>query len=300
MTLPREAAAEWAWQRQGIWSRTADKLKSRPYRADQWRLVSTVVGAALALAGSQLGPVNEPAAIAVAAAAAVVMAGVAVSRGRHSVNKVRDWTRARSVSEAIKSEVFLFLTSTGDYAAGDRSRRLEAEVQRLERQMRDLQRYADDVAVTARPLPPVDDVESYLNLRVRESQLDHFYDPRARLMHRRVQTLRSIEVTLALAAAALAAVAALSPNIGAWTSVATTAAGTVATHAARERYEALWIEYSRTAAELRRLADRRTAADGRPLSATDLIAECENVIAAQNQTWMAKWGEASEPDFDGN
>lgn len=98
---------------------------------------------------------------------------------------------------------------------------------------------------------------------------------------------------MALVAAALAAVGAISPSVGAWAAVVTTAGGAVAAHIATERYEFLWIEYSRTASELRRLLDRRTAADGRPLSDSELIIECEQVISVQNQGWMAKWGEES-------
>src|ERR1035441_2976243 len=70
-----------------------------------------------------------------------------------------------------------------------------------------------------------------------------------------------------------------------------TAGGAVAAYVASERYEFLWIEYSRHARELRRLHDRRTAADGRPISGSELVAECEQVISVQNQAWMAKWGE---------
>jgi hypothetical protein len=44
----------------------------------------------------------------------------------------------------------------------------------------------------------------------------------------------------------------------------------------------LWVEYSSTAGELRRLLDRHTTADGRPLSGSELVAECEQVISAQN------------------
>ncbi|WP_040776304.1 DUF4231 domain-containing protein [Nocardia pneumoniae] len=296
MADSRRTVAEWAWQRQSVWSKTADNLKSGPHRARQWRLVSTVLGAGLALSGSQLGPVDEAAAVTAAVAGAALMAAVGVLRGGSSVQAIRQWTRARSVSEAIKSEVFLFLTSAGVYVGEDRERRLDAEVQRLEREVGDLRRYSDGVAATVRPLPAVDDVDSYLRLRVRESQLERYYVPRAQLMRRRVRTFKAIEVTLALVAAALAAVAAVSPNVGAWASVATTAAGTVAAHAAAERYETLWIEYSRTAAELRRLADQRTAADGRPLSPAELIVACENVISVQNQAWMAKWGEENSAD----
>jgi hypothetical protein len=98
-------------------------------------------------------------------------------------------------------------------------------------------------------------------------------------------------VTLTLMAAALAAFAAVSPNVGAWAAVVTTAVGAVTAYAASERYEFLWIEYSRTAGELRRLYDRHTAADGRRLSGLELVTECEDVISVQNQAWMAKWTE---------
>jgi hypothetical protein len=72
----------------------------------------------------------------------------------------------------------------------------------------------------------------------------------------------------------------------------------VAAYIASERYEFLWIEFSRTASELRRILDRRTAADGRPISGPELVAECEQVISVQNQAWMAKWGEESEVTSD--
>ena len=110
-----------------------------------------------------------------------------------------------------------------------------------------------------RPLPAVRDVDSYLAVRVRQSQLDGYYQPKARLL-RRLRALKAVEVTLALVAAALAALAAVSPSVGAWAAVVTTAAGAVAAYIAAERYEFLWIEYSRTASDLRRLLVRGTAA----------------------------------------
>jgi hypothetical protein len=251
----------------------------------------TAAAAALALAGSQLKSASLPASIALAVAAAVAMAVVGLLRGRQNVEQVRRWTRARSVSEALKTEVFLFLSQSGGYDAPDRERRLEAEVQRLEHEAGDLQRYTGGVQAKDRPLPAVHDVASYLEVRVRQSQLDGYYEPKARLLRQRLRALKAAEVTLALVAAGLAAVAAISPSVGAWAAVVTTAGGAVAAYVASERYEFLWIEYSRTASELRRLLDRRTAADGRPLSGSELVAECEQVISVQNQAWMAKWGE---------
>jgi hypothetical protein len=292
------SAAEWAWQRQSVWSQTADKLRAGPHRFWELRLGLTVVAAALALASSQLKAVSIPASIALAVAAALALAAVALLRGRQNVEQVRRWTRARSVSEAIKQEVFLFLTRSGVYAQLDREAQLEASVHRLEREAGDLQRYTAEVEPKARALPAVHDIDSYLEVRVRQSQLNDFYEPKARLLRHWLQTAKAVEVTLALGAAALAAVAAVSSMVGAWAAVVTTAAGAVAAYIATERYEFLWIEYSRTASELRRLLARRTAPDGRPLSGSELISECEAIISVQNQAWMAKWGEESTSAAD--
>ena len=102
--------ADWAWQRQSVWSQTADRLKSGPSQARRLRLALTIAGAALALASSQLKPVSTAAGGRGGGAAAVVMAAVGLLSGLQRVEQVRRWTRARSVSEALKTEVFLFLT----------------------------------------------------------------------------------------------------------------------------------------------------------------------------------------------
>jgi SMODS and SLOG-associating 2TM effector domain 1/Protein of unknown function (DUF4231) len=258
------------------------------------RLGLTVVAAALAMAGSQLKGVSLPASEALAVTAALALAAVGLLRGRASAEQVRRWTRGRSVSEALKTEVFLFLSRTGSYGTAEREQLLEAEVQRLESEAGDLQRYTDGVRARERPLPAVHDLDSYLDVRVRQSQLEGYYEPKSRLMRQRLRVLKIVEITLALVAAALAATAALSPSVGAWAAVVTTAGGSVAAYIAAERYEFLWVEYSRTASELRRLLGRRTAADGRPLSDTELAEECEQVISVQNQAWMAKWGEEAD------
>lgn len=274
-----------------MWSQAADSLKAGPHRTWGLRLGLTVAAAGLALAGSQLKAVSLPASVALAVLAALAMAAVGLLRSQQGVEQARRWTRARSVSEAIKTEVFTFLARSGAYEAADRDRRLEAEVQRLEHQADDLKGYTDGIQPRPRSLPEVRDLETYLDVRVRTSQLTGYYEPKARALRQRLRVLKAAEVTLALAAAAFAAVAALSPNVGAWAAVLTTAGGAVAAYTAAERYEFLWIEYSRTAAELRRLLERRTAADGRPLPAAALIAACEEVISVQNQAWMAKWGD---------
>jgi hypothetical protein len=201
------------------------------------------------------------------------------------------------VSEAIKADVFTFLAQSAEGQPADREKheqKLEAEIRRLEREAGDLIPYTQGIQAEKRPLPRVSDVETYLDVRVRQSQLRNFYEPNALRLRGKLRWAKAIEIVLALIAAALAAVATLSPNVGAWAAVVTTAVGAFTAYIASERYEFLWVEYSRTADELRRLLDRRTAADGRPLSGMDLVRECEEVISVQNQGWMAKWGHEEE------
>jgi hypothetical protein len=195
------------------------------------------------------------------------------------------------VSEAIKADVYTFLAQSGESQQKDREKKLEAELQRLETDAGDLRPYTQGVKAVNRPLPAVRDVDTYLAERVRKSQLEKYYEPKSGQLWRRLRWAKAVEVTLTIMAAALAAVATVSANAAAWAAVVTTAVGAVTAYAASERYEFLWIEYTRTAGELRRLLERRTTADGNPLSGMDLVKECEQVISVQNEAWMAKWGE---------
>ena len=171
MPAQKIPAGEWAWQQQSVWSQTADRLKAGPTRLRAALLAMTVAAAALALAGSQLKGASLPASVTLTVIAAVALAAVGLLRSRTNVEQVRRWTRARSVSEAIKTEVFIYLTQSGRYAEADRETKLEAEIQRLEREARDLHGYTSGIQPRKRSLPAVHDVASYLDVRVRESQL---------------------------------------------------------------------------------------------------------------------------------
>jgi SMODS and SLOG-associating 2TM effector domain 1/Protein of unknown function (DUF4231) len=291
VTAPIIPVVEYAWERQSVWSQTADRLRA----ASQWRLrlrmILTAAAAAFALAGSQLKPVSAAASVTLAAVAAAALAGVGLLRVQQDAEQTRRWTRARSVSEALKADVFTFLAQSTDGAVGDREQNLEAEVRRMEAEADDLQPYTQGVTARTRPIPAVTDVSSYLDVRVRTSQLRNYYEPKAAGLRDQLRWAKTAEVTLTVLAAALAAVATLSANAAAWAAVVTTAVAAITAYAAAERYEFLWIEYTRTAAELRRLVDRHTAADGTPLAGMQLVDACEQVISVQNEAWMAKWGE---------
>jgi Protein of unknown function (DUF4231) len=88
------------WKQQSVWSQTAHRMKASIGRARSAALALTVGGAVLATLATRL-----PATQATASSVLAITAAVAVGL----VPVLRDWTRARSVSEALKSEIYWYL-----------------------------------------------------------------------------------------------------------------------------------------------------------------------------------------------
>jgi hypothetical protein len=282
----REGAVEHAWLRQSVWSQAANRLKrgieQRRLAALFLTLLGAVLSAAAVVAGLDSGPGK---AIAFVAAVSVALGGLA--RAGTGAQAVRDWTRARSVAEAIKSEVFLHLTRSGGERDAPGEAALDNRVQAIEDEAGDLLPHTAGVSAENRPPPAVDGLDSYVRVRV-SGQLDGFYRPRARELQARLTQVRWAEGALGVVGAILAAAAGLSEedSVAVWVPVVTTITAAVTAHAAAARYEYLLVEYLRTALQLERLRDRR--GDAATMTGEQLIRAAEHVISVQNQAWMAK------------
>jgi len=93
------------WREQSRWSRTANRTKQRIERA---RVVALVVVVAVALFGTVAGTLAERQLLAGRVLASLAAFGAALLpllRPAWSGKALRDWTRARSASEALKSEI---------------------------------------------------------------------------------------------------------------------------------------------------------------------------------------------------
>lgn len=232
-----------------------------------------------------------------AALAAVALALIPVIGRSAGSDTVRDWTRVRAVSEALKTETYTYLAGVTPYRGPDRTRHLLDRVDDVITEAGDLTRYTVGVDAEARSLPAVHDVPTYLKVRV-NGQIDGYYRPRARAIHHTLATVGRIQVALAGLAAALAAVTGFYPaaRLSAWAAVITTVAATVATYIAAERYEYQEVEFTRTIDQLTLLTlhyqhgPRGQAADD------EFVAGCERVISIQNDAWMVKLGSATEAD----
>lgn len=291
-----DGLVEELWRQQSIWSQTANRMNASIGRARSTALVLTVGGAVLATLAAQL-----PAAQAIARSVLVGAAGVGIGllpllRSRWSGRILRDWTRARSVSESLKSDVYLYLARAGDYRGEDRDRQLRACTDQARQQAADLLRYSMDLQPAQRALPDVYDYASYLRVRV-DNQIDGYYRPRARQLQVRLRRFRCVELALAAVGVVLGTLAASLPTggLGVWIAVVTTISAAVAAHVGAARYEYQLIEYLRTADELSRLR-RDAAAITSPAELDQLMVRCERIISIQNEGWMAKLSSSAEQE----
>jgi hypothetical protein len=84
-------------------------------------------------------------------------------------------------------------------------------------------------------------------------------------------------------------------DLAAFTAVLTTVSGAILAHIEASRYQYLVTSYLATA---RRLEDADlgfTAAAGDPNLWSDFVNRCEDIIAAENSSWTAKWTTPHQP-----
>jgi SMODS and SLOG-associating 2TM effector domain 1/Protein of unknown function (DUF4231) len=285
-----------AWAQQRIWSLTANRLKRGIDRARLAALALGIATAVLAVAAHQVGGLSVLAGQVLSAAAAVTAGAATLVQRRVSSGQIRDWTRARSASEGLKTEIYSYLGGGAAYTGPDPEpdQRLGENSDGIVQAVGDLERHTLGIVPDSKPIPAVHDVDSYIALRV-DDQVGNYYKKKAALYDKRVRRLRGAGDVLGVTALVLAAVAAAFKvdSLNAWVPVVTTIGTSVAAYIAAARYDHMVIEFLRTAQRLESLCrERRDKPDGDPAAFIDA---CEAAISVENQGWMARW-DAPEQD----
>lgn len=280
----------WAWEQQRIWSRTSDRLKKQLDLLRAASLLLGIVAAVLAVAAT-LVMGDRPVLGRSLGAATAISAGLAtlVQRGV-TTDRIRSWTRARSVSEALKTEVYSYLAGGTRYTERDqRDRTLYKRSRDLVNKVEGLLGLTVAVDPDDKPVPAVTSIDDYITHRV-EQQIEGYYRPRAAIYLRRVWWLRATASALGAVAVVLSAVATWFelPPVSAWVPVATTIGTAVVAHIAASRYDHLIIEFQRTAYRLELLRQARSCEPGDDATFVD---DCEDAISVENQGWMARWND---------
>lgn len=277
------------WSQQRAWSRAADRAKAEVSRYRIASLLLVVVASGLGTAAPAVSGLNDLAGRISGLVAGVALGLIPLVRHHLGVSRYEVWSRLRSMSEALKVEVYMYLSGVAPYRGEDRTFQL------LVRSNEVLQR-GDDLVIRLRaadhkerPLPAVTDIASYLDLRV-VPQISGYYLRQGRQMARRARRVRIAQTVLAVAAVSLGVTAStgqsgVSPVIG----VIGTISGAVIAHSAAARYGFLQLEYYRTAEQLNRIIKGyRIPRSGGPDLDDWLVTECERVISFQNEAWMAE------------
>jgi hypothetical protein len=263
----------------------------------QWRTLALVMVIAAAATGTLANQIDSSLVRrGLSFAGAALMALLAlVGRSKISPDNMREWIRARSASEGLKTEVYQFVTRCGPYREGDPFTTLSERVLAITDGVKDLNRYVAgiDPAAGSAPQDPMS-IEAYLAERVND-QTTNYYRKKAASEARLVSTLRTMESVLAIAGALLGAWASVVDQaaVAPWGAVITTAIAAIAAHLAAGRHELQVTTYTATALQLERLSSRfKDAHRERPPTAAEidrLVTACEAAISVENQGWMVHW-----------
>jgi SMODS and SLOG-associating 2TM effector domain 1/Protein of unknown function (DUF4231) len=290
------------WTDRKIWSLTASQLKQSLVF---WRgvvLLLTILGAFLETSAAQLHNLQANLSTYIGGLGAVALILIPIIRtAKLGNNQTKEWLRSRSVSEGLKTEVYLYLTGTQPYE--DQSKR-DAELSKQRNEIvglaGDLYRYTANARnqlekKNLTPPQPID-VNVYIAERVNQ-QIEKFYRPKASKLSRQANRLRKAEFLSSIVAAALGVVPKFFDNseqFSAWIAVVTTIGVAITAHLAAGRFDYLVDSYLATADRLESLRNQWLDAQQRGLrqDTSKFIHECEAAISVENEGWMAKFLQA--------
>jgi hypothetical protein len=207
-----------------------------------------------------------------------------------------EWIRARAAAEALKSAAYRFATGASPYDGREAERLLHDQSRQITDSVSKVL-VVPELSMRNDESPPSPGMspDAYLRERVlNQIEPDEGYYWRAvRKNDRLVKLFRRVGLGLAWLSALLGIFVALGESsVAPWIAVITTVSGTVAAYFQAGRYEDLAMSYAATARQLAHAVGawkiaNRSAAPGATLAA--LAAECETIMAAENQSWMAQW-----------
>jgi hypothetical protein len=302
-STPDEQIVQSSWQDQAVWSETANQLKAELTRWRKYAAIAGVAGAALTtLAASLAGTETqwEGLRFLIALSGAVLLAVVPfVMRTKASEDRVREWVRARSASEALKETIYRYLVKAPPFGLNSKPKDLIMRRDETKNKVRDLAVTIinqSKIAEKKRPLTLT--IDEYDEQRVK-GQIEKYYLPKGQEKARAARRLHNLEFGLGLLAVMMgaAASAATSPSfpqlsvLGSWVAVVTTAGATVAAYLTASRYDHEAMIYNGTADRLKSLHEEWQINPNKkdPIMVSKFVDDCEHAISTENESWLAEW-----------
>lgn len=291
---PPNPILQTAWNERARWSDVATREKASITKARKVALFLGVAGAIFAMAASQTVDASEFTSRSLSLVGAAILAIAPFIAKNYGQDRVSVWIRARSASESLKREAFLYLTKTIPYASDNAEQILMAKTQEVTQKMDDLRLYLTMANSSETPIPSINSAADYIRNRV-DSQIESFYRKRARELSEELKGCNTAATSCTILAALIGVTVTVFPSnsVGAWTAVATTIAGAIVAFAAAARYEHLIPMYESTATQLEFLRSSFLAGAQDQPTFSKFVQECESVISIESQAWMADWQKSS-------
>lgn len=300
--LDTEHIIESAWRDQAIWSETANNLKAKYVRWRNLAAMAGVSGAFLEILAASLAGLGESwfwPRVLIALAGAVVLSIVPyVVRTKASKDRVREWVRARSVSEALKEIIYRYLVIAPPFGPEPIPSDLIKRCQAIKEKVRDLSIHAASTEPQRKARPLALTIDSYVESRVND-QIDRYYHKKGRENARAAERFHNLEFGLSLLAVVMGALASAAvatglpklSTFGPWVAVVTTASAAVNAHLAASRFDHQAMIYYSTADRLIGLRDEWLANTNRlnPSIIAKFVDDCEHAISTENEAWLAEW-----------
>jgi hypothetical protein len=282
-------------KRAATWSQTANCLKGRLDKV-RWLVFGLAIAGALLAALASQTEARSLHGILTALGTVLLAAGTFISARLLRDTEVQAWVKARIASEALKREAYKYAAGARPYDAADADKTLDKERDEIEKNVDDIVPFeptSPGSAPTA-PLTP----QKYRQERVL-GQIEGFYRRRAKEYQPIVSGLRWTEFTLALTATIITAlagvvgkfplVAGIRFDLAALTAVLTTISGAILAHIEASRYQYLITSYLAAARRLEETDTDFPSASTNPNAWSDYVNKCEDIIATENNSWVARW-----------
>jgi len=282
-----------AWRRQKEWSETANQLKAS---ISFWRKAVLFLAVAASVFGTWSGyfQVDSDGHLLTSALAAVA-AGVApvIVQLRLGKSNIEQWIRARSASEAYKAEIFQYRTRARSRGEDNRNGNLSEAMRKISQSVNDIPSVGPrETSISDEMLDDLS-IAEYVDRRVKQ-QIQDYYRPKAQHHAQIADRYRSVHFALMVVGAALGGVSAVANvGVGSWIAVVTTVAASVSAYNEAGRHDYLAISFRATANRLEEIINPwldTAQKQPSPQDIDELVAECENVISIEDQSWHAKFG----------
>ncbi|NRA12775.1 MAG: DUF4231 domain-containing protein [Crocinitomicaceae bacterium] len=314
-----------------VWNRTANKRKKK---ISVWRkrvFFLIIFGTFCGLLSQQLyitiEKIDDPheldlhEVLAILSAISIALASYAGSQIISS-ELVKNQTKARATSEALKVQAYLYLLEAAPYAKKNRERVLYDRIEIIMKDVSDSTPELDEVYdngslkykwknfltlgrlgregkkdVWIQKFDIDMTFQEYIEERV-EGQINGYYLKKAALFQKYLNRGNSWALIFGFMGVAVGAVAASAESsISMWIAFLSTGAASIGSYLASNRYEYLMLSYVSTASQLELISAKyKSMASASSLAQKRFVAETESIFAMEHNAWISESSSYVEED----